>query len=220
MSRGESPKACRGFPCEASQLPGYGPEGLSMRFLIIPLALMIYVGTAIPSYSQAPPQAGSQDGEVDPVLLAQLNQATSAAPEPGTPSAPLPRQKHHMVAIRHRPSMAYVSGTVAAPSPTSERETNPNDQRLTVFLRFIAVKFLIILPILGIMVGSIARLKSRGFWGWWLYGFLIFPIAFIHVLFIGSGKPRCSHCAERIQRTAKVCRYCGRDTNLAMPYSG
>jgi energy-coupling factor transporter transmembrane protein EcfT len=75
----------------------------------------------------------------------------------------------------------------------------------------VGFRLLILGPIFGLIVGIIAKLKSRGFWIWWLYGFLIFPIALIHVIFVSNGKPRCPHCAERIHKEAKVCRFCGRD---------
>ena len=42
----------------------------------------------------------------------------------------------------------------------------------------------IVAALLGIVVGLIARRKGRSFLLWWLYGALIFVIAFVHVLII------------------------------------
>ena len=41
----------------------------------------------------------------------------------------------------------------------------------------------IIFLLFGLIPAIIAHTKSRSFWGWWLYGFVLFPIALVHVLF-------------------------------------
>ena len=42
--------------------------------------------------------------------------------------------------------------------------------------------------ILGLIPGFIAKSKGYSFGAWWLYGFLIFIVAIIHVLFIPNKK--------------------------------
>ena len=41
----------------------------------------------------------------------------------------------------------------------------------------------VIFLLFGLIPAIIAHTKSRSFWGWWLYGFVLFPIALVHVLF-------------------------------------
>ena len=41
----------------------------------------------------------------------------------------------------------------------------------------------IIFLLFGLIPAIIAHTKSRSFWGWWLYGFVLFPIALVHILF-------------------------------------
>lgn len=81
------------------------------------------------------------------------------------------------------------------------------------------------------VVGAIAASKGRSFAGWFAYGFLIWPLALIHILLAPSvtslagavagpqaaiqgvmaERRPCPHCAELILSAATVCRYCGRD---------
>ncbi len=61
-------------------------------------------------------------------------------------------------------------------------------------------------------VAVIAHLKGRTIWKWFLYGFLIWPVAVIHILVTGSNKT-CPQCASDIPRGAKICPRCR--TNLA-----
>jgi len=74
------------------------------------------------------------------------------------------------------------------------------------------------------VVAIIAHAKGRGALGWFLYGFVIWPIALVHILVttasqqslderaLASGeRVRCPYCAEIIRREAKVCPHCQRD---------
>jgi hypothetical protein len=69
------------------------------------------------------------------------------------------------------------------------------------------------------LVAAIAANKGRSWFGFFVYGFLLWPIALIHALIMQStvqapserDTRACPHCAETIKREAKVCKHCSRD---------
>lgn len=83
--------------------------------------------------------------------------------------------------------------------------------------------FLVVAALLGLITAFIAQSKGRSFAGWWVYGFLLFIVAIIHVLIIPSVKEHqltnissdesrdCPYCAEPIKRQASKCKHCGSD---------
>ncbi|HHL6676464.1 TPA: zinc ribbon domain-containing protein [Klebsiella quasipneumoniae] len=84
------------------------------------------------------------------------------------------------------------------------------------------MSFLVIAALLGLIPAFIAQSKGRSFGGWWLYGFLLFIVAIIHVLFVPSlnssvaavadsqGPMRnCPYCAEPVKYQATKCKHCG-----------
>ena len=93
--------------------------------------------------------------------------------------------------------------------------------------------YVILWIVMGIIVAMIARSKGLSAIGWFIYGALIWPIALVHALlikpstgtiapvpetsaatgaaarFLEEDRP-CPHCAERIKKAAKICRFCNR----------
>ncbi len=83
---------------------------------------------------------------------------------------------------------------------------------------------ILLLPVvLGLIPAAIARRKGRSFFGFWIYGALLFIVALPHALLAkpnvtaleaqqlsGGTRRKCPHCAEVIKLEARVCRFCGR----------
>ena len=86
------------------------------------------------------------------------------------------------------------------------------------------MEILVFAVLLGLIPAFIAKSKGRNFFGWWVYGALIFIVALVHSLVmkpdqhkldrqqIASGDmKKCPHCAELVKSDARVCRYCSRE---------
>jgi hypothetical protein len=63
--------------------------------------------------------------------------------------------------------------------------------------------------VLACIPAMIANAKRRNPVLWWLYGFVLFPIALVHVLLTSDLFRRaCPQCAEPVRREALICPHC------------
>jgi hypothetical protein len=82
----------------------------------------------------------------------------------------------------------------------------------------VALGLLVFWLMMATLVAAIAANKGRNWFGFFVYGFLLWPLALVHALVMRSEismpdpdlRP-CPHCAEPIKRQAKVCKHCARD---------
>ena len=78
------------------------------------------------------------------------------------------------------------------------------------------IVFILILWIIGLIPGLIAYKKGRNFYNWWMYGHLLFIVAFPHALLLRETDnslinrgilKNCPYCAEVVKKEAKVCKH-------------
>ena len=74
--------------------------------------------------------------------------------------------------------------------------------------------------LLGLIPATIASRKGRSFFGWWVYGTLLFLIALIHSLVIREDtwsepaqvvRRSCPACGKSNDASATFCRHCGKE---------
>lgn len=103
---------------------------------------------------------------------------------------------------------------------------------MTIYAQEFAMTYLFLAAVLGAIPAFIAQNKGRSAFGWWVFGFLLFPIALVASVLISKEKPaqatqsqtsgnnslrRCPHCAELIQKAAKKCKHCHEAVDPIVP---
>ncbi len=64
---------------------------------------------------------------------------------------------------------------------------------------------------LGLIPALIARNMGKNFMQWWIYGTLLFVIAFPHALYITfiENRKKCGYCHASVRINAAHCQVCG-----------
>jgi hypothetical protein len=75
--------------------------------------------------------------------------------------------------------------------------------------------FLVLWLVMGAVVGVIAQSKGQSFLAWAAYGFVLWPVALVHILVTkpapAPGERKCPSCAEIVQADAVRCKHCQAD---------
>ena len=73
--------------------------------------------------------------------------------------------------------------------------------------------------LLAFIPAIIAAKKGRSGIAWWLYGFLLLPIAIVHAIVTDNPNRNraCPFCREKIMKDAVVCPYCRKDLPASAP---
>lgn len=69
---------------------------------------------------------------------------------------------------------------------------------------------LLLALVIGFIPAMIAKNKGRSFFGWYIYGVLLFIVALPHSLIMKS-KYQCPFCKSNIDSEATVCPKCSRE---------
>lgn len=73
--------------------------------------------------------------------------------------------------------------------------------------------WVIFLGLLAFIPAIIAARKGRSGLAWWIYGFFLFPVAFVHAIVTDDPQRNrvCPFCKMKIMNAATVCQHCQRD---------
>jgi 4-hydroxybenzoate polyprenyltransferase len=74
------------------------------------------------------------------------------------------------------------------------------------------------LALLALLPSMIAQEKGRPMGPWFLYGFILFPIALVHALFLKTHdrQEKCPKCRKSISVLALECPHCGHELIRSM----
>ncbi|MBI5810742.1 MAG: zinc ribbon domain-containing protein [Deltaproteobacteria bacterium] len=70
---------------------------------------------------------------------------------------------------------------------------------------------ILLLPIIGLIPAYIARRHGRSFNAWWIYGTLLFAVAFPHslLLSVSFSTKQCPYCHASVSSNSANCGKCG-----------
>jgi hypothetical protein len=76
----------------------------------------------------------------------------------------------------------------------------------------------VVLALLALIPAAIGERKGGSFGHWYLYGFLLLPLAIISAVALKPlGMRKCPKCAEEVKAEALVCRYCQAELERVAP---
>ena len=68
--------------------------------------------------------------------------------------------------------------------------------------------WLALLAVIALIPATIAHRKGHSFWGFYVFGLVLWIIAMPAALMAKDARPKCPECAEVVQPEARVCPHC------------
>jgi hypothetical protein len=79
----------------------------------------------------------------------------------------------------------------------------------------VGVPIAVVIAVLALIPALIARHKHLGAYPFWLFGFLLLPVAFLVAVFSRDYRRHCPYCDEPVRDLARVCPHCQRSLGAA-----